>query len=74
MWVSFSSKPINKYKSNSAKFLQFPNHSIQTAVTGKRVKQVAGFGLEIPVEKFFYGDSRVTTWLKKGLEKLDHTL
>ena len=45
------------------KFLQFQNHSIRVAVTGKRVNRGAGLGLEIPVDQFFYGDSRVIAWL-----------
>ena len=32
------------------------------------------FSLEIPLDYFFYGDSRVTTWLKKALEKVDNLL
>ena len=32
------------------------------------------FGLEIPVDSICYGDSRVTIWLKKALEKLDNSL
>ena len=35
------------------KFLQFQNHSIRVAVTGKRVNREAGLGLEIPVDYFF---------------------
>ena len=53
------------------KFLQFQNHSIRVAVTGKRVNRGAGLGLEIPVDYFFYGDSRVIAWLKNSIEKLD---
>ena len=41
------------------KFLQFQNHSIHIAVTGKRVNRGAGLGLEIPVDYFCYRDSRV---------------
>ena len=53
------------------KFLQFQNHSIRVAVTGKRVNRGAGLGLEIPVDFIFYGDSRVIVWLKNSIEKLD---
>ena len=35
------------------KFLQFQNHSIRVAVTGKGVDRGAGLGLEIPVDYFF---------------------
>ena len=43
-------------------------------MTRKRVNQGAGFGLQIPVECIFYGETRVTTWLLKALEKLDNSL
>ena len=32
----------------------------------------AEFCLEIPLGYIFYGASRVTTWLKKALEKVDN--
>ena len=51
------------------KFLQFQNHSIRIAVTGKRVNRGAGLGLEIPVDYFFYEDSRVIASLKNSIEK-----
>ena len=35
------------------KFLQFQNHSIRVAVTGKRMNGGAGLSLEIPVDYFF---------------------
>ena len=41
------------------KFLQFQNHSILVVVTCKRVNRGAGLGLEVPVDYFFYGDSKV---------------
>lgn len=41
---------------------------------GKRAKQGAGFGLELPVDIIFYGDSRVTIWFKKASEKLNNSL
>ena len=56
------------------KFLQFRNHSIRVAVTGKRVNRGAGLGLEIPADYFFYGDSRVIAWLKNSIEKLDRCI
>ena len=57
----------------AAKFLQFPNHRIHVVVTGNLVNRDDGFGLKIiPIEYIFYGDSRVTTWLRKSLEKLDN--
>ena len=45
----------------AAKILQFP------------VKRGLRFGLKIP-DYNFYGDSRVTAWLKKALEKLGNSL
>ena len=56
------------------KFLQFQNHSIHVAVTGERVIRGAGLGLEIPVDWFFYGGSRVIAWLKNSIEKLDRCI
>ena len=57
----------------AAKILQFPNHRICVVVTGKRVKRGLRFGLKI-TDYNFYGDSRVTAWLKKALEKLGNSL
>ena len=54
------------------KFLQFPNHHIRVVVTGMRMNREAEFCLEIPLGYIFYGASRVTTWLKKALEKVDN--
>ena len=56
------------------KFLQFQNHSIHVAGTGKRVNRGTGLGLEIPADYFFYGDSRVTAWLKNSFENLDRCI
>ena len=56
------------------KFLQFQNHIICVAVTGKRVNRGADLGLEIPVTYFFYGDGRVIAWLKNSIEKLDRCI
>ena len=56
------------------KFLQFQNHRIRVAVTGKRLNRGAGLGLGIPVDDFFYGDSRVIAWLKNSIEKLDRCI
>ena len=56
------------------KFLQIQNHSVCVAVTGKRVNRRAGLGLEIPVDYFFYGDSRVIARLKNSIEKLDRCI
>ena len=51
------------------KFLQFKNYSIRVAVTGKRVNRGVGFGLEISVDYFFYGDSRVMTIMAQKLHR-----
>ena len=47
-----------------SKFLQFTNHHVRVDVTEKRVNHGVGLGLEIPINYFFYGDTRVTTWMK----------
>ena len=65
-------KPINMI--GSAKFLQFSNHHIRVVSTGTRLKRGAEFGLEIPLDYIFYEDSRVTTWLKKALEKVYNSI
>ena len=39
-----------------------------------QVDRSAGFSLEIPADYIFYGGSRVVTWLKGALEKLDNSL
>ena len=56
------------------KFLQFRHHSICVAVTGKRLNRGAGLGLDISVDYFFYGDSRVIAWLKNSIEKLNRCI
>ena len=43
-------------------------------VTGKRVNRGVGFGLGIPADYVSYRNSRVTTSLKKALEKFDNSL
>ena len=53
--------PLNCSKMLS-KFLQFTN--VRVDVTEKRVNHGVGLGLEIPINYFFYGDTRVTTWMK----------
>ena len=56
------------------KFLQFQNHNIRVAVTGKIVNRGAGCGLEIPVDYFFHGDSRVIAWLQNSIEEIDRCI
>ena len=65
---SFSSVTIY-----SSKFLQSTNHYIRVEVTGKKVKCIVGLRLEY-MQTIFYGDARVTTWVKISLEKLDNEL
>ena len=62
-------KPVLYWHSGSkcAKFGKFNSPEIFEVLESE-------FGLEIPVDSIFYGDSRVTTWLKKALEKLDNSL
>ena len=65
---------FNYYSKLAAEFLQFSNHQVRVVVTGKRVNRGVGFVLEIPVDYIFCGDSRVITWFKEALEKLDQSL
>ena len=60
--------PLNWSKVVS-KFLQFTNHHVCVNVTGKRVNCGVGLGLEIVVNYFFYGNARVITYVRNGLEK-----
>ena len=39
-------------------------------VTGKRVNRGIGLELEIPLDYFFHGNSRVIEWFKKFIKKL----
>ena len=43
-------------------------------MTGMRVNREVELGLEIPPDYIFYEDTRVRTWLKKTLEKVDNSL
>ena len=54
--------------------MQFPNHHICVVVSRMRVNRGAEFGQEIPFDFIFYGDSRITTSIKKSLEKEDNSL
>ena len=56
--------PLN-WSKVASKFLHFTNNHI-----GKKVNRGVGLGHEISVNYFFYGDARVTTWVKNSLEKL----
>ena len=61
-WQLVGPVPLNWSKMLS-KFLQFTNHHVGVDVTEKRVNHGVGLGLEIPIN-YFYGDTRVTTWMK----------
>ena len=49
-----------------SKFLQFINHHFGVEVTGERANHGVGLGLEIPINRFFYGDARVAIWMKRA--------
>ena len=53
------------------KVLKLQNHYSCVFVTGKRVNRGLVLGLEIPVDYFFHGASRVTEWFKKSMKLLD---
>ena len=50
------------------KFLNILNHHIRVVVTGKRVNRGIGLGLEMALDYFFDGDSRVIECFKKTIE------
>ena len=62
-WELVGHVPLNWSKALS-KLIQFTNHHVLVEVTGKRVNRGVGFGLEIKVNYFSYGDTRVITWIK----------
>ena len=53
------------------KVLKLQNHYSCVFVTGKRVNRGIVLGLEISVDYFFHGASRVTEWFKKSMKLLD---
>ena len=65
--------PLN-WSKFAAKFLHFLNHHIRVVVTRSQLNPGAKFGLEIPRDYIFYGNSTVTICLKKALEKVDNSL
>ena len=62
-WQLVGHAPLNWSKVLS-KWLMFTNHHVRGEVTKKRVNLGFGLGLEILVNYFFCGDSRVITWMK----------
>ena len=55
----------------STNFKIFTSHHSCVVVTGKRVNRGIGLEIEIPLDYFFHGNSRVIEWFKKFIEKLD---
>ena len=49
------------------KFLKQPTNKEKVTVRGKRVNRGGGYGLEIPCEYRFEGDSFSISWLKNKL-------
>ena len=49
------------------KFLKRPTNSGKVVIKGKRVNRGGGFGLEIPCEYVFEGDSFSSGWLQRKL-------
>ena len=79
LWVDCVSKKIvrhvpQNWSKVASKFLQFTNHHIRVKVTWKTVNRGVGLGLEIPVNYFLYGDTKIMTWVKNNLQKLDNEL
>ena len=52
-----------------SKFLKRASNSSKAVVKGKRVNRGGGYGLEIPCEYAFTGDSFSINWLKTKLIK-----
>ena len=64
-WMLVGHVPQNWSKVLS-KFSQFTNHHVGLEVTGKKINHGVVLGLEISINCFFYGDARVTTWMKRA--------
>ena len=45
---------------------QFTDHHVGVELTGKRVNHGVGLGVDIHINCFFYGDARVTIWMKRA--------
>ena len=58
-----------------SKFLKRGTNKGKTVVRGKRVNRGAGYGLEIPCQYIFYGDTKMSLpWLKSKLECLGYNV
>ena len=56
-----------------SKFLKRGTNKGKAVVRGKRVNRGAGYGLEMPCQYIFYGDSKISLpWLKSKLECLGY--
>ena len=62
-WQLVGHVPLN-WRKGLSKLIHFTKHHIRPEVTGKKVNRGFGFGLEIQVNYFFYGDARVVKWIK----------
>ena len=62
-WQLVGHVPPN-WREGLSKLIHFTKHHVHPEVTGKRVNRGFGFGLEIQVNYFFYGDARVVKWMK----------
>ena len=58
-----------------SKFFKAGNKQRKDCCKGKRVNRGAGYGLEIPCEYIFYGDTKMSLpWLKSKLECLGYNV
>ena len=51
-------------------FLTLPNCAIKCNVTRKRINQRARYGLEIPVQYYFFGSEKIVDWEEKSVKKV----
>ena len=52
-------------------YLSLPHCYLELEITGKRVKRVSGYGLEIPGRFRFNGLGKATQWLEMTLTKIE---
>ena len=58
----------------SSMFLTIPSTAIEVEVLGKRINRGSGYGLEIPVKYWYYGQEKLIQWLAKKLEAVKKEL
>ena len=55
-------------------FLPLPHSTLDIFVIGKRINRGGGYGLEMPVNFYFYGPEKAINWLKNKINKIEEKL